>query len=144
MSQNNFDELIAAAAEEIAFVESRSIEILAEIGRKAFPEICDKPDFAELIAKLGEIEKQTGEIQKRIENLREEKERYELEEKKRLEKCTCYYCKKVNEENAMFCEECGARLGEPPREYCKSCGTMNQPNMKFCGECGTKLSDIIA
>ena len=139
---NNFDELISEALEEAASVKNRRMQILQEIGEKAIPEIRGNLNFAALIVMLEENEKQSNEIQENIIVLREEKERFEREEQERIAKLTCYYCKRVNKDSSRFCEECGAKLGEPPREYCTSCKTMNLPHMKYCGECGTKLAEI--
>ena len=143
MSENHFDELLATVAAESAAINSSRLEILAEIGEKALPEIREKADFVDLTAKLDEVEKQAEAIQERTEKIREEKEKYERAEKERLARYTCPACQKVNAEGAGFCEECGHKVGELPREFCKVCCTMNQKGLKFCGECGTKLDEIV-
>jgi len=139
MAGNNFDELLSAAKAEVAAVESRRLEILAEIGAKALPEVRTKSDFAEPVSRLVDAERRAEELRGRMEQLREEKRLYERAEKTRLAKYTCVVCKKLNDSNARFCEECGKPVGELPREFCKACCTMNQIGLKFCGECGTKL-----
>ena len=138
---SDIDERIAALKEEVAGLEEERFKAFAEFGEKAFPEIRKKEGFSEIAEKIDAL---TVEIDAKGEQEKEllaEQERLEQEEKERILKCTCYSCQYVNTEDAVFCENCGAKLGEPPREYCKNCGTMNQPTLKFCGECGTKLDE---
>ena len=140
-----FDEgRLAAVGKELAELKERRLEVLAEIGEKALPELKDKEGFADLAASVADIDDRTDDLRRQEEELLEEKARREKEEKERIAKLTCYVCKKVNQEGSRFCEECGAKLGEPPREYCRACCTMNLPQMKFCGECGAKLGDTAA
>ncbi len=144
MAQNNFDELLSAAKAEAVAVESRRLEVLAEIGAKALPEVRSRADFAEPVSRLVDAERRAEEIRARTEQLREEKRLYERAEKTRLARYTCVVCKKLNDTNARFCEECGKPVGELPREFCKACCTMNQLGLKFCGECGTRLEGAAA
>lgn len=77
----------------------------------------------------------------------------------------CPVCGKVNEENAVFCSECGNRLIKPKmkcpkcgaevsegskfccscgaplnkKNICPNCNTENEPGAKFCKDCGTRL-----
>ena len=134
-----YEEKLSAMANEISALETSRLMALAEIGEKALAEICDKPDFAELREKFDGIEGRIKELKQQEAALLEEKTRFEKEEKERLIRRTCFTCKAVNPEGSRFCEECGAKLGELPREYCKNCGTVNPAGMKFCGECGSKL-----
>lgn len=133
------DDKLQAIAGEISELETSRQTLLSEIGEKILPELAGRPEFAELTAKLNGIAKHIDELKRQEAELLEEKARREKEEKERLMKRTCFRCKAVNPEGSKFCEECGAKLGEPPREYCKICGTMNPDGMKFCGECGAKL-----
>ena len=133
------NERLSAAADEMAVLEQQRISVLAEIGEKAFPELSDKPEYAGLAAKVKEVTEKIGDLKRQEAELLAEKEQAEKEERERLFKLTCFSCNTVNPEGAKFCEECGGKLGEPPREYCKACGTLNQPSMNFCGECGAKL-----
>jgi hypothetical protein len=48
----------------------------------------------------------------------------------------CPRCQHENPPDALFCQECGARLEVP----CPGCGTGNQPGAKFCKRCGERLS----
>lgn len=47
----------------------------------------------------------------------------------------CSRCRHANETDAVFCQECGARL----ELACPSCGTANQLSAKFCKKCGQRL-----
>ncbi len=47
----------------------------------------------------------------------------------------CPRCQAANQDDARFCEECGARLGL----VCPSCGAPIAPGKKFCRSCGTAL-----
>ncbi|MCL2150192.1 MAG: zinc ribbon domain-containing protein [Dehalococcoidia bacterium] len=140
MTENNFGELLAAAEAEAKAVACQRLEILTMIGEKALPDVRHKSDFAALVLRLGETEKQADELTSRVAKIREEQRLFERTEKMRLAKYTCVACKKVNDESARFCEECGKTVGELPREFCNACCTMNQQGMKFCGECGEKLA----
>jgi predicted nucleic acid-binding Zn ribbon protein len=144
MAEHNYDEQLAAAAEETTATAAQRVDILAEIGAKALPGLRGDPDFADLANKLDDADAHAEELVGRIARLREEKALFELKEKERLARCTCPQCGKVNSDESRFCEECGATVGVLPREFCKICGTMNQQGLKFCGECGTKLDEIPA
>jgi class 3 adenylate cyclase len=48
----------------------------------------------------------------------------------------CPRCQHENPADAVFCQECGARL----EAACPSCGTPNQLGAKFCKKCGQRLS----
>ena len=142
MIGNNFDELLSATNEEAAVIESQRLKILADIGEKVLSEVRGKPEFTDLLVKFGEAEAKAAEIQRRMARLRAEKTAFERAEKERIAKYTCPACRKFNGDGASFCEECGHKIGELPREFCKTCCFTNQPGMKFCGECGTKLAEI--
>lgn len=140
MTENHMqDETLCAITDEIAALEKQRLGMFAEVGEMALPALRDKPEFTELAAKIDKIAEKLGGLRQRESELLEEKARREKEEKERQLALTCFACKRVNPEGARFCEQCGGKLGEPPREYCKACSTLNSPNMKFCGECGAKL-----
>ena len=132
MADIQFKDALANITLAIEVLDKERLDILIEIGEKAITELCDSPAFSGLIAKAEEVAE-------KINKLRENEEELHREENERISRHTCYKCNLVNPDGAKFCEECGGKLGEPPREYCKSCKTMNLPTMKFCGECGTKL-----
>ena len=48
----------------------------------------------------------------------------------------CPRCQAVNDNDARFCEECGAALGLA----CPTCGAPVAPGKKFCRACGAQLS----
>ena len=132
------EELKVKSAEidkQIIRLEQTESEFFSELGRKLLPLVPPDSEYAPLIEKIKEISDKTAE-------LRQEKISIDEEYQNQLAAVTCFYCKAVSAEGSRFCEECGAKLGVPPREYCKACGTTNAPNMKFCGECGNKLDEI--
>ena len=139
MEDNRLEAALAAVTEELDDIGRRRNDVFSELGERALPELRDKPAYAGLAAEIAGLEARAGELLARRGELLAEKEALEREEKAKLALRTCFVCKAVNPEGARFCEECGAKLGEPPREYCTACGTMNQPSMKFCGECGARL-----
>ena len=117
---------------QIAGLEQAENNSYAELGRKVLPNVAEDSEYSDFVARIKEITgKKTG--------LADEQAGLEAEYRRRLELCTCFTCKTVNTEGATFCEECGAKLGVKPREYCEACGHMNSKEQKFCGECGTKL-----
>src|SRR5215510_9597846 len=48
----------------------------------------------------------------------------------------CPRCRYDNPGDAVFCQECGARI----EAACPGCGTGNQPSAKFCKKCGQPLA----
>jgi class 3 adenylate cyclase/predicted ATPase len=52
----------------------------------------------------------------------------------------CSRCRHENPADAVFCQECGARL----EAACPSCGTANQSSAKFCKKCGGALTTVAA
>jgi class 3 adenylate cyclase len=49
----------------------------------------------------------------------------------------CPKCQSDNESDALFCNECGAKLGFA----CSLCGKVNPPGSKFCNKCGQVLGE---
>jgi len=141
------EERLSAIAETMETLEKERICVLAEIGEKALPNLRENPAFQVLVARIDETETRIWEHKQEETTLRAEIERREKEERERREreereyqaKYTCYTCKTINSDSSRFCEQCGTKLGETPKEYCITCGTVNQPSQKFCGECGTGL-----
>ena len=43
------------------------------------------------------------------------------------------------EPNAVFCSECGKRLGDAPG-YCARCGTGLETDARYCNSCGTRVA----
>jgi len=141
MTEQQFDEKLAALEEEAESLNDLRTELVLEIGEKAYAELSGRPELAELVAKIAEVEEKAGYLKQQQVELAEEKALFEKEEKERIARRTCIKCRAVNPEDAKFCEECGQGLGILPREYCTNCGTMNPTGLKFCGECGTKLDE---
>ncbi|BBG22793.1 hypothetical protein IC006_0077 [Sulfuracidifex tepidarius] len=53
------------------------------------------------------------------------------------QKVKCWKCGYENDNNAKFCENCGASLTSIK---CPKCGKENPPSSKFCGDCGSPLT----
>jgi len=59
----------------------------------------------------------------------------------------CPACGKMNDADAKFCDQCGAKMPDSvaykvdPGETvkCPSCGKMNDTDAKWCDQCGVKL-----
>jgi class 3 adenylate cyclase len=49
----------------------------------------------------------------------------------------CPTCNYENPADALFCEECGAKL----EQSCPACGSANKPGAKFCKKCGEHLAN---
>ena len=138
---SDINERIEALKEAVAQLEIDKVAAFAEFGEKAISELRDNKEFAEDVEKIDAIIADIEAKGKEEAALLEEKEKFEEEEREKLMKRTCFSCNTVNPEDAAFCENCGSKLGEPPKEYCKACGFMNQPGMAFCGKCGNKLGE---
>jgi len=119
--------------EQISKLEQSESQLYTDLGRKVLPDLPDDA-YPELVAEIKLIENNL--IGRRYEQNSLEKQYQQI-----IIAATCFYCKAVNADGSAFCEECGKRLGEKPKEYCEACGTMNHPGQKFCGECGTKLPE---
>jgi len=137
----DINEKLAALTEEVIKLEEEKFKALAAFGEKALPELKDNKDFSKDAEKINEIIVKISAKAKEETALLEEKEKLEAAERERIMKLTCFACHTVNPDGAVFCENCGAKLGDPPKEYCKKCGFLNQPGMEFCGKCGNKLGD---
>jgi RNA polymerase subunit RPABC4/transcription elongation factor Spt4 len=135
------DERIATLKEAREALEVKRLGAFTELGEKAYEQIKDVPEFAEITAVIDDAEKRIKEIGEEEAALIAEQEKKEREDRERIARQTCPSCKNVNPDDAAFCENCGAKLGELPKEFCKTCGIINQPGQKFCGECGTKLEE---
>jgi len=131
---------LSAIHEELEAAKVERNRVLAELGEKALPVLTGNLAFTELLAKIDMLATQTEALKKEERDLLVAKDLHEREEKERMAIRTCPQCKTVSAEGARFCEECGVKVGELPREFCKTCCTMNHPGMKFCGECGDKLA----
>lgn len=61
----------------------------------------------------------------------------------------CPACAKMNEPDAKYCDQCGAKLPTPTEPYsadagdtvkCPSCGKMNDTDAAYCDQCGVELA----
>ncbi|MCL1794345.1 MAG: zinc ribbon domain-containing protein [Oscillospiraceae bacterium] len=127
----SIDRAMQSIAEQCESLQS----VYAELGRELYPALADG-EYPQLAEKI-----KTAEAN--LNALKNEQSAMENEYRRLVESVTCFYCRHINADDAVFCEECGKRLGEKPREYCETCGTINNPGQKFCGECGAKLKDLI-
>jgi len=137
----DINEQLNALKDELVKLNEERQEALVEFGEAALAELRENKEFSEAAAKIDELTEKITEKSELETTLLAEKEKQEREERERIVRLTCFSCNTVNPEGAMFCENCGAKLGELPREYCKECGTMNPKGLKFCGECGKKLEE---
>ena len=133
MTRDELKTNIDWAAQQILDLTIALQNFYAELGREVYPMLAEG-EYAAFTEKI-----RTAEAN--LSALSVEQAEMEGEYRRLLEKATCFQCGTVNADDAVFCEECGGRLGVKPREYCETCGTMNSPGQKFCGECGTKLKD---
>lgn len=64
----------------------------------------------------------------------------------------CTKCGKPNDDDALFCEYCGAKIEEqvppepipapaPVQLFCEKCGKLNEPDVLFCEFCGAKFEE---
>lgn len=60
----------------------------------------------------------------------------EMQEKNSV-KIRCLECNALNDENAKFCSNCGAKLEKV--RVCPECGKKLEKNAKFCSNCGKKI-----
>ena len=63
----------------------------------------------------------------------------------------CGQCQSMNDRDASFCDQCGARMsptgpsavtGEDETHQCGSCLSMNATDAKYCDQCGTELAGV--
>ncbi len=55
----------------------------------------------------------------------------------------CSRCGRSNEDDAQFCQDCGAALDSPHQDsgpLCPTCGKVNPEESRFCQHCGVRLS----
>ena len=125
--KSSIDQTTRNIAEQGALLQNA----YADLGKELYPTLASG-EYAHLAERIRAAEAN-------LYALRSEQSAMEGEYRRLTESATCFYCKTINADDAAFCEECGKRLGEKPREYCEACGTVNSPGQKFCGECGAKL-----
>ena len=104
----------------------------AKIGELAFPEISSLLQYAESSAVVHDV-------MKRMEAIRAEQEREELEKALQSGQIICPDCQTVNLEGSLFCGECGIKLSVQVKTLCPHCGASVTEESRFCPECGQKL-----
>jgi ribosomal protein L40E len=50
----------------------------------------------------------------------------------------CLHCKRVNPQEARFCNGCGTKFSS--NTICKSCGNSNPDGATFCNKCGFTMA----
>jgi HK97 family phage prohead protease len=68
------------------------------------------------------------------------------------EDSACPQCQSMNDRDAFFCDQCGARMpgqpgesavsGEDETQQCQSCLCMNATDAKYCDQCGAGLAGV--
>lgn len=56
----------------------------------------------------------------------------------------CKICNAELKDGALFCPECGTKVGDDVTETplkCQKCGAELEPGIKFCSQCGTAVTD---
>lgn len=53
-------------------------------------------------------------------------------------KIACPACGHPNDEDAKFCDDCGASISMS----CRNCGAVNKGDAKFCDDCGSRFSTM--
>lgn len=51
----------------------------------------------------------------------------------------CSSCRKLNEDNARYCNYCGSIIRPI---FCSRCGTANPEGLEICTECGNRLPSM--
>lgn len=127
------------AQNEINDLQNKELELYAEIGKKAYPDICNNQEYSELTAELNYTRKKLAAAREELaaaQNIKTEQEKLEQESVKSR---TCPNCETLNPEGVKFCQECGARLNLAVKIQCRDCGAEFPAGTRFCGECGSQL-----
>ena len=55
----------------------------------------------------------------------------------------CTSCGFENNEINKFCEQCGSKLEQKPKEqFCRYCGKQLEPAALFCTSCGKRIQNL--
>ncbi|MDD3168605.1 MAG: zinc ribbon domain-containing protein [Eubacteriales bacterium] len=124
---------------EISELKNRELQLYAEIGKKAYPELKDQAVYADLVTELNFIQKKLSTVQEDLQAARNIKSEQEQQEQEQLKARTCPNCDTLNPEGVKFCQECGAKLNLSTKVKCLECGAVFPIGTRFCGECGRQL-----
>lgn len=124
---------------EISELQNRELELYAEIGKKAYPEVKDQAGYADLVTELQFTQKKLRTAQDALQDAKSVKSEQELKEQELLKIRTCPNCDTLNPEGVKFCQECGARLNQSTKAKCAECGAEFSIGTRFCGGCGSQL-----
>lgn len=75
--------------------------------------------------------------QKKLEDIKAEKDKIDEAKRAVEEESTCPSCAFRNPVGVKFCQECGTKLGV--KKFCPSCGESVVQGTKFCGGCGARV-----
>ncbi len=124
---------------EISELQNRELELFADIGKKIYPDIKDKDEYADLVVELQFTQKKLRLAQDALQEAKSVKTEQELKEQEQLKIRTCPNCDTLNPEGIKFCQECGAKLNQSTKVTCAGCGAEFQAGTRFCGECGSQI-----
>jgi hypothetical protein len=129
---------VFTAQQELAELQGKEKDLLAEVGRKvmdgdgaaAYPGEADRLKL--IRSNIAQAQEALGATQAQI-KAQEEAAQAAANDR------TCPECNTVNPDGVKFCNECGTKLGAPQKAFCPSCGAENAAGTKFCGSCGARL-----
>lgn len=125
------------AQTEVNELKQQEEALYAEIGRKAV-QVYGLETFSETADRLKLIQANLQSAQAKLNATKAENEAAKAKEEAAKAACTCPNCGYENSEGIKFCQECGTKLGVPPKRYCTSCGAELSARIRFCGECGAR------
>lgn len=139
MPKDDPNTILFQTQSELSDLENRIQEIYAEIGKKVFHSISEKPEYSELVSELNYTKKKLESVKLELQSAQDAKVNQERIEQESLQSRTCPNCDTINPEGVKFCQECGSRLVSSDKLNCPGCGAQNPSGTRFCGECGVKL-----
>jgi hypothetical protein len=127
------------AQSEISELQNRELELYAEIGKKAYQDICNNTNYSDLVTELQYTQKKLITVQEELTAAKNFKTEQEQKEQEDIKSRTCTNCETLNPEGLKFCQECGAKLNLVTKIKCQQCGVEFPAGTRFCGECGGQL-----
>ena len=126
---------LIAAQSEISDLQNQEMELLVEIGRKAFNE---NPGAWPQADKLTLIRTNLASATAALDALKQEQAAAQQAQEAAEAVGRCPSCGNVNPDGVKFCQDCGTKLGN---SFCAACGAELAPGAVFCGECGAKQGE---